>query len=404
MTSALAIPAAEIQQLKLNPQDRRMKKRYLLAPGPTPVPETVLLEMAQPMLHHRTPQFSAIFAEAAEDAKYLFQTKQDVLILASTGTGGMEGCITNLFSPGDKVLVVNGGKFGERWGKISETYGLNVIEIKVEWGHAVDPKVVEEHLKKDKDIRGILVQASETSTTAAHPIEALSRLTRDRDDLLLVVDAITGLGVFNLPMDEWGIDALVTGSQKALELPPGLALVGLSEKAWKFNERSTCPRFYFDLKKERKNLANKTSAYTPAVSLVIGLRAVLKDLREEGLEGVFSRHNRLARATRAATQAMGLKMVAPDSPADSATGVFVPEGIDGGKLVKIIRDEFGVTLAGGQDQWKGKVLRIAHLGYVDSFDVVIAISALEMALKKMGAKVEFGRGVAAAQEVLMEGY
>jgi len=381
-----------------------MKKRYLLAPGPTPVPESVSLEMAQPMLHHRTPQFSAIFAEAAEDAKYLFQTKQDVLILASTGTGGMEGCITNLFSPGDKVLVVNGGKFGERWGKISQAYGLKVVEIKVEWGQAVDPKVVEDHLKKEGDIRGILVQASETSTTAAHPIEALSKLTRGRDDLILVVDAITGLGVFSLPMDEWGIDALITGSQKALELPPGLALVALSEKAWKFNERSTCPRFYFDFKKEKKNLADKTSAYTPAVSLVIGLRAVLKGIREEGLENVFSRHNRLARATRAATQAMGLKMVAPDCPADSATGVFVPEGVDGGKLVKIIRDEFGVTLAGGQDQWKGKVLRIAHLGYVDSFDVVIAISALEMALKKMGAKVEFGRGVAAAQEVLMEGY
>ncbi len=381
-----------------------MKKRYLLAPGPTPVPESVSLEMAQPMLHHRTPQFSAIFAEAAEDAKYLFQTKQDVLILASTGTGGMEGCITNLFSPGDKVLVVNGGKFGERWGKISQAYGLTVVEIKVEWGQAVDPRVVEEHLKKEGDIRGILVQASETSTTAAHPIEALSKLTRGRDDLILVVDAITGLGVFNLPMDEWGIDALITGSQKALELPPGLALVALSEKAWKFNERSTCPRFYFDLKKEKKNLADKTSAYTPAVSLVIGLRAVLKGIREEGLENVFSRHNRLARATRAATKAMGLKMVAPDCPADSATGVFVPEGVDGGKLVKIIRDDFGVTLAGGQDQWKGKVLRIAHLGYVDSFDVVIAISALEMALKKMGAKVEFGRGVAAAQEVLMEGY
>lgn len=381
-----------------------MKKRYLLAPGPTPVPETVALEMAQPMLHHRTPQFSAIFAEAAEDAKYLFQTQQDVLILASTGTGGMEGCITNLFSPGDKVLVVNGGKFGERWGKISEAYGLKVVEIKVEWGTAVDPKAVEALLEKEKDIRGILVQASETSTTAAHPIEALSRLTRDRDDLLLVVDAITGLGVFNLPMDEWGIDALITGSQKALELPPGLALVGLSEKAMKFNEKSTCPRFYFDFKKEKKNLADKTSAYTPAVSLIIGLRAVLKSIKEEGLENVFARHNRLARATRAATQAMGLKMVAPDCPADSATGVFVPEGVDGGKLVKMIRDEFGVTLAGGQDQWKGKVLRIAHLGYVDTFDVVIAISALEMALKKMGAKVEFGRGVAAAQEVLMEGY
>jgi len=381
-----------------------MKKRYLLAPGPTPVPETVALEMAQPMLHHRTPQFSAIFAEAADDAKYLFQTKQDVLILASTGTGGMEGCITNLFSPGDKVLVVNGGKFGERWGKISQAYGLKVVEIQVEWGKAVDPRAVEELLEKEKDIRGILVQASETSTTAAHPIEALSRLTRGRDDVLLVVDAITGLGVFNLPMDEWGIDVLITGSQKALELPPGLALVALSQKAWKFNEKSTCPRFYFDFKKEKKNLADKTSAYTPAVSLVIGLRAVLKSIKEEGLDNVFKRHNRLARATRAATQAMGLKMVAPDCPADSATGVFVPEGIDGGKLVKIIRDEFGVTLAGGQDQWKGKVLRIAHLGYVDSFDVVIAISALEMALRKMGAKVEFGRGVAAAQEVLMEGY
>jgi aspartate aminotransferase-like enzyme len=381
-----------------------MKKKYLLAPGPTPVPEHVSLEMAQPMMHHRTPQFSAIFKDAAEDAQYLFQTKQDVLILASTGTGGMEGCITNLFSPGDKVLVVNGGKFGERWGKISEAYGLEVVWVDVDWGKAVDPDAVKSILDKDKDIRGILVQASETSTTAAHPIEALSLLTRDRDDIILVVDAITGLGVFDLPMDEWGIDAMITGSQKALELPPGLALVGLSEKAWKFADQSTCPHFYFDFKKERKNLANQTSAYTPAVSLVIGLRRVLKDIREAGLENVFRRHNRLARATRAATAALGLKMVAPDSPADSATGVFVPDGIDGGKLVKALRDEFGVTMAGGQDQWKGKVVRIAHLGHVDNFDVVIGISALEMALKKFGAQVELGKGVAAAEEILMEAY
>ncbi len=381
-----------------------MKKRYLLAPGPTPVPEEVALKMAQPMMHHRTPQFSAIFAEAAEDAKYLFQTKQDVLILASTGTGGMEGCVTNLFSPGDKVLVINGGKFGERWGKISETYGLQVVWHNVEWGHGANAKDIEAILSEEKDIKGILVQASETSTTAAHPIEALSKLTRDRDDILLVVDAITGLGVFNLPMDAWGIDALITGSQKALELPPGLALVGLSEKAWKFNAQSKCPRFYFDFKKERKNLADKTSAYTPAVSLVIGLREVLKGIKEEGLESVFKRHDRLARATRAAVEAMGLKRVAPDSPADSATGAFVPDGVDGGKLVKSIRDDFGVTLAGGQDQWKGKVVRIAHLGYIDTFDIIIAISALEMALAKLGAKVEFGKGVAAAQKILMEGY
>ncbi len=381
-----------------------MKKTYLLAPGPTPVPETVNLEMAAPMVHHRTPQFSKIFAEAAEDAKYLFQTKQDVIILASTGTGGMESCITNLFSPGDKVLVVNGGKFGERWGKISESYGLEPVWINVDWGQAVDANKVKTILDKDKGIRAILVQASETSTTVCHPIEALSKLTRDRDDILLVVDGITGTGVFPLPMDEWGIDAIITGSQKALELPPGLALVALSEKAWKFADQSKCPHFYFDLKKERKNLANQTSAYTPAVSLVIGLRAVLKSFKEEGLENVHKRHNRLARATRAATKALGLKMVAPDAPADSATGVFLPDGIDGGKLVKSLRDDFGVTLAGGQDQWKGKVIRIAHLGYVDTFDTIIAISAIEMALKKFGHAVELGKGVAAAQEILLEAY
>lgn len=381
-----------------------MKKTYLLAPGPTPVPEAVNLEMAAPMVHHRTPQFSKIFGEAAEDAKYLFQTKQDVIILASTGTGGMESCITNLFSPGDKVLVVNGGKFGERWGKISQAYGLEPVWINVEWGQAVDPKEVKAALDKDKDIRAVLVQASETSTAVAHPIEALSKLTRDRDDILLIVDGITGVGVFPLPMDEWGIDAVVTGSQKALQLPPGIALVALSEKAWKFADQSKCPHFYFDLKKERKNLADKTSAYTPAVSLVIGLRAVLKSIKEEGLENVHKRHNRLARATRAATQALGLTMVAPDAPADSLTGVFLPDGIDGGKFVKSLRDEFGVTMAGGQDQWKGKVVRIAHLGYVDTFDTIIAISAIEMALKKFGHAVELGKGVAAAQEILLEAY
>ncbi len=207
-----------------------------------------------------------------------------------------------------------------------------------------------------------------------------------------------------MPMDDWGVDAVITGSQKALQLPPGLALVALSEKAWKANESSKCPRFYFDFKKERKNLANQTTAYTPAVSLVTGLRSVLQSMREEGIENVHKRHNRLARATRAAVKALGLKPVAPDAPADSATGLFVPDGVDGAKLVKSLRDDFGVTLAGGQDDWKGKVVRIAHLGYVDTFDTILAIAALEMALKKFGHDVTLGKGVAAAQEILLEAY
>ncbi|MEC7641050.1 MAG: alanine--glyoxylate aminotransferase family protein [Nitrospinota bacterium] len=380
-----------------------MHKNFLLAPGPTPVPEDVALAMATPMIHHRTPQFSKIFAQTAEGAKYLFQTQQDVLILASTGTGGMESCVTNLFSPRDKLLVINGGKFGERWGKIGEAYAMQVVWHKVEWGQAADPSAIEKILNEDNEIRGVLVQASETSTTVAHPVEALGKLTRDRE-VLLVVDGITGVGVFPLPMDAWGIDALVTGSQKALRLPPGLALVSLSEKAWKFADQSKCPHFYFDLKKERKNLASQTSAYTPAVSLVIGLGEVLKDIKEEGLENVHRRTNRLARATRAAGKAMGLDPIAPNAPADSSTGLFIPAGVDGGKLVKCLRDEFGVTLAGGQDHWKGKIIRIAHLGYIDTFDTIVAISAIEMALRKFGCAVEFGKGVAAAQEILLEAF
>jgi len=381
-----------------------MKKEFLLAPGPTPVPDRVLLAMAQPMIHHRTPQFSAIFAEVKEDLKYLFQTKQDVLILAASGTGAMEGSVTNLFSPGDEVIVINGGKFGERWGKISESYGLKAHWLNVEWGKAVDPKDVKKILDANPKIKGIMVQASETSTAVAHPIKELAQFTKNRQDCLLIVDGITAVGVFPVPMDELGIDVLVSGSQKAFMLPPGLAFVALSEKAWKFMETAKCPRFYFDFKKERKNLKDNTTAYTPAASLIIGLREALRMIKEEGLENVFARHNRLARATRAAVKAMNLKPLAPDSPSDATTGVYVPEGVDGGKLVKYLRDDMGITLAGGQDHLKGKILRIAHLGYIDTFDIIVAISSIEMALRKFGYKMEFGKGVAAAQEVLLEGY
>ncbi|MBI5887796.1 MAG: alanine--glyoxylate aminotransferase family protein [Deltaproteobacteria bacterium] len=380
-----------------------MKKRYLLAPGPTPVPESALLAMAAPVIHHRTPQFSEIFKETAELLKYVFQTKQDVLILAASGTGAMEGSITNLFSPGDEVIVVNGGKFGERWAKISEAYGLKVNMITVEWGKAVDPAAVKKILDEKPGIKAVMVQASETSTCAAHPVKELAALTKDRD-CLLIVDGITAVGVFDLPMDAWGIDVLVSGSQKAFMLPPGLAFAALSEKAWKFQETAKCPRFYFDFKKERKNLKDNTTAYTPAVSLIIGLGEALKMIKEEGLQNVFARHDRLARSVKAAAKAMNLKLLAPDAPSNAATGVYVPEGVDGGKLVKYLRDEMGVTMAGGQDHLKGKILRIAHLGYVDTFDIIVAIASIEMALTKLGHKAELGKGVAAAQQILLEGY
>lgn len=380
-----------------------MKKRYLLAPGPTPVPESALLAMAAPMIHHRTPQFSAIFREAADLLKYVFKTKEDVLILASSGTGAMEGSVVNLFSPGDEVIVVNGGKFGERWGKISEAYGLKAHWITVEWGKAVDPAAVKKVMDENPRVKAVMVQASETSTTVAHPVKELAALTKGKD-CLLIVDGITGVGVFDLPMDDWGIDVLVSGSQKAFMLPPGLAFVALSEKAWKFQETAKCPKFYFDFKKERKNLKDNTTAYTPAVSLITGLLDVLKGIKADGIDNVFARHDRLARATRAACVAMGLKLLAPESPSNAATGAFVPEGVDGGKLVKYLRDEMGVTLAGGQDHLKGKILRIAHLGYVDTFDIIVSISAIEMALMKSGHKVELGKGVAAAQKILIEGY
>lgn len=380
-----------------------MKKRYLLAPGPTPVPESALLSMAAPIIHHRTPQFSEVFRETAELLKYVFQTKQDVLILAASGTGAMEGSITNLYSPGDEVIVVNGGKFGERWGKLAEAYGLKTHWISVEWGTGVDPKAVRKALDEHRNAKGVLIQASETSTTAAHPVKEIASYTKDRD-CLLIVDGITAVGVFDLPMDDWGIDVLVSGSQKAFMLPPGLAFAALSEKAWKFQETAKCPRFYFDFKKERKNLKDNTTAYTPAVSLITGLRESLSLIKEEGLQNVFARHDRLARATRAAALALGLKLLAPESPSNAATGIFVPDGVDGGKLVKYIRDELGVTLAGGQDHLKGKVLRVAHLGYVDTFDVIIAISAIEMALIKFGHRVEPGKGVGAAEKILSEGY
>jgi aspartate aminotransferase-like enzyme len=375
-------------------------KNYLLAPGPTPVPPRVLLAMAQPIIHHRTPQFSAIFAEAKRGLKEVFQTEQDVLILAASGTGAMEGSVTNLFSPGEEVLVINGGKFGERWGKIAAAYGLKVRELRVEWGQGARVEDVRRLLDEHPAIRGVLVQASETSTAAVHPIEAIAQVTRQRDTLF-IVDGITAVGVFDIPMDRWGIDVLITGSQKALMLPPGLAFLALSERAWQRTKQAKLPRFYFDLAKERDNLAKDTTAWTPAISLIIGLREALAMMREEGLPRVFARHARMAAATRAAAKAMSLTLVAPDAPSPALTGIYTPPDVDGGKLVAYLRDRMGVTFAGGQDQLKGKIVRIAHLGYMGVFDVVTAIAAFEMALRHFKHDVPLGRGVGAAEDVLM---
>ncbi len=378
-----------------------MIKQYLLSPGPTAVPERVLLRMAQPMIHHRTPQFSAIFAETKAMLERVFRTSGDALMLASSGSGAMEASITNLCSPGDTIVYVNGGKFGERWGKIAAKYGVNAVEVKVPWGEAVSVEAVREALEAHPEARGVFVQASETSTTTEHPVREIARLTAERENCVIVVDAITALGVIDMPMDDWGLDVVISGSQKAFMLPPGLAMIACSEKYWRLSESASCPRFYFDLATERKNQqkGKDTTAWTPAASLIIGLNEVLKMMFEEGLENLYARHALLAKAARAGVAALGLKPLS-NAPATSATGAFVPEGIDGGKFVKYLRDTMGVTFAGGQDHLKGKILRIAHLGYYDAFDIVIAISAIEMALDRFGHPVAQGKGVAAAQAVL----
>ncbi len=377
-----------------------MIKQYLLSPGPTPIPDEVTRAMAATMIHHRTPEYSKVFAEARQGLKSLFGTKNDVLVLASSGTGAMEAAVSNLFSPGEKVLVVNGGKFGERWFNISQAFGLQAIDLKVEWGKAVKVEAIEEQLKLHPDIQGILVQASETSTTALHPVREIARLTRNGP--LLIVDGVTAVGVLPVPVDEWGIDGLVTGSQKALMLPPGLGFIALSDRAWERTKKAKLPRFYFDLQLERKNQQKSSSAFTPAVSLVFGLRASLEMMQKEGLDQVYARHERMARATRASSSALGLKLLAPESPSPAATGIYLPEGMDADKLLDSLRDRMGVTFAEGQDQLRGKIIRIAHVGYMGAFDVIVAIAALEMALRKFGFEFKFGQGVAAAEEILME--
>ncbi len=371
-------------------------KEYLLTAGPTPVPERVLLAMARPMLYHRAPAFTECLREVQDSLRWLLDTKQLPMIMAGSGTVGMDAAVCNFLRTGDKALVIRGGKFGERWGKICQAYGIECVFIDVEWGKSVDPKLVAEALDKNPGIRAVYATASETSTATKHDVEAIAKLVKDRDEVILCVDAITAVGVFEVPVDRWGLDVVVVGSQKALMLPPGLAVITVSDKAWKANERANLPRFYLDLMRERKSQDKGETAFTPAVSLVVGLRESLRMLKEETLEGVWLRHERLAKATRAAAGGLGLELFS-SSPTNAVTGISVPSGLDGTAIVRNMRIKYGITIAGGQDHLKGKIVRIAHIGYMSEFDIITAISGLEMTLSDLDFGIRPGAGVAAAQ-------
>lgn len=377
-------------------------KKYLLAPGPTPVPEAILQVMGEPMVHHRTPAFKEKVGKAIEGLKYVFQTKNDVLIFTSSGTGAMEGAISNVLNPGDKAIIVRGGKFGERWGEIAEKYHINPLYIDIEWGTAVDPADVEKLLKENPDVKAVYTQLTETSTCSVQPVQKLGEVV-SKTDALLVIDAISGLGGQEFYMDEWKVDICLAGSQKGLMLPPGHAYAAVSEKAWKMIDTCTQSNYYFDWKKYRKKLATNTDPYTGSVVHIKGLLVAIEMIKERGLENMFYQYQVLGKAVRAAVKALGLELYANPS-CDVATAVKVPESIDGLALVKNLRDKYGFTIAGGQAPIKGKIFRIAHMGYIEIFDIVSVISALEIVLNELGWEFTWGAGLAAAQEVLAKEY
>jgi aspartate aminotransferase-like enzyme len=377
-----------------------MRKSRLLTPGPVAVPERVLLAMAQPLFHHRTPEFAALFADVREGLRALFQTRRDVLVLSASGTGAMEAAVANLLARGDRALVVRGGKFGERWAALCAAWGAEPICIDVPAGDAVAPAAVAQALARVPDARALFVQACETSTGVWHPIRELAALVRDRGPLL-VVDGITGVGVQELPMDAWGIDVLVSASQKALMVPPGLSFVALGERAEAALERASGPRFYFDLRRELREQRRGGTGFTAAISLLFGLREALRMIAEVGLERVFARHAALAEAARAAARALDLELFAR-VPAAATTAVRVPEGIDGKLLVRRLREEHGIALAGGQGELEGRIFRIGHMGATDGFDLLAAFAALEVVLGELGWPVKLGQGTRVVSERLRE--
>ena len=375
-----------------------MRKYRLLSPGPTPVPEKVLLKMADTIIHHRTPQFRAVLKDIDNKMKKVFRTKNPVFIFASSGTGAMEASVVNLLSKGDKALVISGGKFGERFGEICGAYGVEVVSYDVAWGDAADPAAVDTLLKENPDVKAVYSTLCETSTGVVNDIREIGKIVSSTD-AALVVDAVSGLSADELKSDEWGVDVVVCGSQKGFMLPPGLAFLSFSPKAEKLAGQSDLPKYYFDLKAAKKSYEKDDTPWTPAVSLVMGLNSVLDMMMEEGPDNILARHARLAHATREAVKAMGLELFSK-RPSNAVTAVKVPEGVDGAALVKKMRDEQGVTIAGGQASLKGKIFRIAHLGYMDEYDVIAAIAGVEIVLSQLGHDIELGKGVAKAQQLL----
>ncbi len=375
-----------------------MKRNLLLTPGPTQIPPQICEALGRPIIHHRTPQFQEILKEAAEGLKYVFQTKNDVLILTASGTGGMEAAVCNLLSPGDKAITVEGGKFGERWTELCHVYGVKAQVLKIKWGHAVSAAEIKKTLDADKDIKAVFITLTETSTGVTTDVKAIADVVKNTK-AVLVVDAISGLGATDLQSDNWGVDVVVSGSQKGLMLPPGLAFVSLSTKAWELVKQSKSPKYYFDLTIAKKTAEKTDTPYTPAIGIIIALNEALKMIKQSGLQNLFAHYARLASGTREAAKALGLTLFAdPSCISNVVTAINLPTGIDGEKLTKIMRDTYGITMAGGQDDLKGKIVRMSHMGCLDEYDMITGISCLEKVLNEMGYKFTLGAGVAAAQK------
>src|ERR1700719_37134 len=375
-----------------------IKKQRLLTPGPTPLYPKALHAMMGSDIHHRTEDFRSLYRAVLADLKEVMGTSNDVLALVSSGTGAMEASVSNLFSPGDRVIVCVAGKFGERWAEIARAYGLDAIVLQEEYGGAVSAQRAIDTLKSQSNIRGVFVQASETSTGAAHDVRAMGEAIQ-KTEAIFVVDAITGLGTMPLDIDRWGLDIVIGGSQKAFMIPPGLAFLSISPKAWAFAETSKLPRYYFNLKREKKSAAGGESSWTPNTSLLLALAEALKYVKSVGMDKLIENAQMLAQATRAAVTALGLELFAPSSPGSAVTSVKAPKGMDSGVIVKEFRSRFGSIISNGQGSMKGQIFRIAHLGYFDFPDLFGVIAELEIILAAQGIPVKFGTGVAAVQNV-----
>ncbi|MDP8212026.1 MAG: alanine--glyoxylate aminotransferase family protein [Candidatus Zapsychrus exili] len=337
-----------------------MKRNLLLTPGPTHIPPQICEALGKPIIHHRTPQFQEALKEAIEGLKYVFQTKNDIYIMASSGTGAMEAAVANLLSAGDKAITVEGGKFGERWAELCKAYNAEPTIIEVEWGKVVNPEDIKKVLDENKDVKAVFITLCETSTGVTTDVRAIAEIVK-KTDAVLVVDGVSGVGVDEIKTDEWGVDIVVSGSHKGFMLPPGVSFAAVSDKAFKLVEQSTSPRYYFDFRKAKKVVDVPDTPFTPAIGIIVALVESLKYFKELGLEGVFANYARLARGTRAAAKALGLTLLADETCiANNLTAINLPESINGGKVVKLMRDTHGISVAGGQAQLKGKIIRIAY--------------------------------------------